>query len=87
MEILFTKHAEEKFAILRNHGVDVSKKDVLDVLSDPAAIDRSRLPLIISQGSLDETHVLRVVYRKEENRKIVITFYPGRKSHYEKKRN
>lgn len=87
MEIRFTKHAEEKFTILQNHGVIVSKKDIIGVLAGPDEIDHSRVPLIISQGPLDDAHVLRVVYRKEHNCKIVITFYPGRKSQYEKKRN
>jgi len=44
--IHFTKHAEEKFKILKEH-------------------------------------IFRVVYKKENNNKIIITFYPGRVKKYE----
>ncbi|MBI4600160.1 hypothetical protein HY732_04570 [Candidatus Uhrbacteria bacterium] len=47
MDVRFTKHAEEKFTILRNHGVIVSRKNVVDVLADPDEIDRSRPSFII----------------------------------------
>lgn len=85
MEIRFTRHAEEKFGILEEHQFSVSKKQVLEVLNTPDSIDHSRSPLIIAQGDRDAHHVLRVVYRREGADIIVITFYPGRKSQYEKK--
>lgn len=84
MEIVFTKHAEEKFDILKKHRVAVSRKQVEVILKSPDRIDRSRYPLLIAQGVLDPTHVLRIVYRKEDNSIIVITFYPGRTSQYDK---
>jgi|GEM_PF-538778 hypothetical protein len=38
------------------------------------------------ESALDATHVLRVVYREEkEQRRVVITFYPGRRERYENK--
>ena len=85
MEVLFTKHAQEKFDLLKRHGVIVSRDLVLLVLRAPALIDRSRHPLFIAQGNLDERHVLRIVCRRESNSIIVITFYPGRRTVYEKK--
>lgn len=84
MLIHFTKHANEKFKLLRQHGVRVAKRHVTLALQRPDLIDRSRLPLLIAQIGFDADHVLRVVYRQEGNKKIVITFYPGRRKQYEK---
>lgn len=83
-EIHFTKHAVEKFAILAHHGVVISRERVLETVEHPDMIDRSRMPLKIAQRGLNRTHVLRVVYREENGIKTIITFYPGRKSQYEK---
>lgn len=85
MNIRFTKHAEEKFAVLKRHGVKISRARVLKLLRDPEHVDsESRKPLIIAQGPFDARRVLRVVYRVERGMMVVITFYPGRKSQYER---
>jgi len=83
MHIRFTKHALEKFSVLRRHGVSVAKRKVIETVREPEYIDMSRSPLLIAQRRLTATHVLRVVYRKESGIIIVITFYPGRTSQYE----
>lgn len=83
-EIHFTKHAVEKFAILAHHGVGISREQVVAAVEHPDMVDRSRLPLKIAQRGLNRTHVLRVVYREENGMRVIITFYPGRKSQYEK---
>ena len=83
MRIRFTRHALEKFTVLRRHGVFVSREKVLRTIAFPDTIDYRRDPLLIAQGDLDTTHVLRVVYRIEGATRVVITFYPGRKSQYE----
>ncbi|MBI4050522.1 MAG: DUF4258 domain-containing protein [Candidatus Doudnabacteria bacterium] len=82
--IYFTKHATNKFEILRRHKVYVSEAQVIETISSPDLTDESRLPLLIAQKALDQTHVLRVVYKQENGMIRVITFYPGRKSQYEK---
>jgi len=79
MKIIFTKHAKEKFQILKEQGFIVKLKQVLDTLKNPDLIDHSRLPLLIAQKSIDQEHVLRVVFKKENNIIKVITFYPARK--------
>lgn len=80
--IHFTKHAIEKFQILENHSFSVSRSEVVNAIANPDFIDHSRLPLLIAQKDFDEEHVLRVVYRIERGVKIVITFYPRRKTQY-----
>ncbi len=83
MIILLTRHAKEKFHVLRRHGFVVSEHQVLDTVERPDVIDHSRLPLIIAQCSIDPDHVLRVVYKKiSETTVKIITFYPGRKKDY-----
>lgn len=83
--VVFTKHAKEKFAILARHGFRVTEIIVRDAILYPQKIDDSRSPLIIAQAAFDASRVLRVVYRQEGTVKTIITFYPGRKSQYEKK--
>lgn len=83
--IVFTKHAEAKFAVLSRHGCKVSRVQVISAVSDPDSIDYSRTPLLIAQISIDQTHVLRVVYKQDGLDQKVITFYPGRKKQYDKK--
>lgn len=86
MEIRLTKHAKDKFALLKKHSFSVTKKQVTDTITDPDLIDHSRAPLHIAQKTIDDTHVLRVAYKREGNMKIIITFYPGRTSSYAKRR-
>ena len=85
MKVRFTKHAREKFAVLRRHGVVVSRGQVKETVLQPDHIDFiSRSPLIIAQSEFDKRRVLRVVYKVENGIISIITFYPGRKSQYEK---
>lgn len=83
MKIRFTRHALEKFAVLRRHGVFVARDKVLKTVAFPNTTDYRREPLLIAQCGFDATHVLRVVYKAEGDTRIIITFYPGRKSQYE----
>lgn len=82
--VIFTKHAENKFEILRRHKFLISKKQVIKTLDCPDLIDKSRPPLLIAQRKIDRNYILRVVYKLEFGNKKVITFYPGRKKQYEK---
>ena len=83
--IIFTKHALDKFGILMKHKFIISENKVSEVLYNSDLIDYSRLPLLIAQGKVDRTHVLRVVYKEEKGFMKVITFYPGRSKNYGKK--
>lgn len=83
MQIYFTKHAQVKLDVLQRHHFPVSLDQVKDAVSNPDLVDESRLPLLIAQKSIDQTHVLRVVYRQEGETKIIITFYPGRNKQFE----
>jgi len=80
----FTRHAREKFAILKGHKFSLSKDQVIDAVVNPDVLDRSRAPLLIAQKKISSTHVLRVVFRQENQNTIIITFYPGRRKDHEK---
>ncbi len=77
--IIFTKHAENKFEILKRHNFLITKKQVLETLENPELIDKSRSPLLIAQRQIDRDRVLRVVYKKEFEVIKIITFYPGKR--------
>ena len=86
MRIRFTKHALEKLTALQGGKITITGADIVQTVVGPDAVDtRNRAPQYIVQKGLDATHVLRVVYALETERRIkVITFYPGRKAKYEK---
>ena len=81
--IRFTRHAEQKFLVLARHRFRVTRDLVIQTIEEPELVDTSRLPILIAQGQLDAMHVLRVVYREEDDGQVIITFYPGRRSQYE----
>ena len=84
MTILFTKHAQDKFNVLKRHQFTISETQVLETVRNPELIDRSRSPLLIAQRGITNRHVLRVVYKHQDQSTIrIITFYPGRKTDYE----
>lgn len=82
--IIFTKHAKDKFEILKRHKFLISETEILETISKPDLIDKSRPPLFIAQRTIDKEHVLRVVYKIEREFIKIITFYPGRRKDYEK---
>jgi hypothetical protein len=77
--IFYTAHAKEKFKILKEQGFLVKRKWVEDTIKFPEIIDHSQMPLLIAQKTIDEKHVLRVVFKKENGIIKIITFYPARK--------
>jgi len=77
--IVYTKHAKEKFRILKEQGFVIRRKLVEETLKFPETIDYSRAPLFIAQKTINERHLLRVVFKKEGDIIKIITFYPMRK--------
>ncbi len=83
MKILFTKHAEKKFKDLEKLGIKVTKLKVEKILLFPNTVDEEfDHPNIIASGKLNIRHILRVVYRKNDDIITVITFYPTNKERY-----
>ena len=84
MLIEHSPHLLIKIEILKSHGINVSKELVEDAIRNPDRIDAGYKNRLIAQKGFDETHVLRVVYESVEEKFVVITVYPGRRSRYEK---
>jgi len=83
MKIVYTKHALNKFTILKERGVKVTKQRVDKAIIEPEDIDfESDRPKVIVSKSLDKQYVIRVVYIKESDIIRVITFYPAEKGRY-----
>ena len=85
MKIVFSRHAElDKFKKLAEHNFYLTKSQVIDVVKNPEHEDKvSDTPKIISSKTIDDRHVLRVVYKHEIGGIIkIITFYPAEKGRY-----
>jgi len=64
-KLRFTKHAAEKFALLRSFGFEVSKDQVIATIEEPERIERKGRQ-IVSTKTLDETYALRVIHEERE---------------------
>ncbi|HDH11443.1 MAG TPA: DUF4258 domain-containing protein [Nitrospirae bacterium] len=60
------------------------QKKVEDVIKFPDKIEKGYKNRLVAQKKTSEKHVLRVVHEKEDEKILVITLYPGRRSRYEK---
>lgn len=84
MKITFSDHSITKIDILRKHGINISEDMARDIIRNPDKTEEGYKNRIISQGKLDENHVLRVVYEKINDDILVVTLYPGRNTRYDK---
>ena len=84
IEIEFSQHSLLKIEILRSHSFNLSKEIVEDVIRFPDKVEVGYKDRLIAQRNLDDTHVLRVVYEIKQEKNLIITVYPGRRSRYEK---
>jgi hypothetical protein len=80
--IELTEHATLKLRVLRRHGVRVTRKAVEQAISGPDRVLPGLGGRQIAERTLDEGHVLRVVFMREEGNIIVITMYPARRGRY-----
>ena len=79
--IRFTKHACEKFNIVRHYGFEVDEAKVVEVIQNPMRIDRKNAQHFAIRV-IDAKYALRVVYEKRKDYLVVITFYPVRRERY-----
>jgi len=82
MKIVFTKHTEFKFKILKRHKFLVTRDQIEDIIKRPEKVKKGKSNRLIAQKSISKTHLIRVIYeRNDEIRDI--TFYPARRWRYE----
>jgi len=79
----FSNHALRKFEVLKRLGFSVSLRKVVSVVEHPEGVDVGWKGRFIASARLNREHVLRVVYEKVGDRKLVVTFYPAKRERYE----
>ena len=82
MKFHFTKHAQQKFVIVRSSGFQIIRNQVQQTIVSPIKVEDRLDGTYIATSIFDERHVLRVVYRYEDDIIVIITFYPGRRKAY-----
>lgn len=80
-KVKFTRHAVEKFDVLKRYGFEVGERQVVDVVLNPALLEK-RDGQFFAVKLMDLKHALRVVYEKRKGFLVVITFYPVRRERY-----
>jgi hypothetical protein len=80
-KIRFTKHALEKFKLLKYYGFEVSKREVSECVSNPARLDQ-KADQHFALKPLNSKYALRAVYEERKGYLVVITFYPVRRERY-----
>ncbi len=79
--IRFTRHAREKFDLVKHYGFEVNQDKVLETVRSPARLDRKNTQYFATRA-MDAKYALRVVYEKRKDFILVITFYPVRRERY-----
>jgi len=78
---VFTKHAREKFDLVRHYGFEVGERKVLETVRNPSRLDQKYVQYFATKP-IDAKYALRVVYEKRKDYLLVITFYPVRRERY-----
>ena len=78
----FTRHAKGKYDLVAKAGFKVSQYQVKKTVRKPDKIELRYDGTEIASLILNERHILRVVYRRERDIIIIITFYPARRKDY-----
>lgn len=82
MRIIFTKHAIEKFDVLREYGFEIQRKQIVETILNPENLCE-RDSQFFATRAIDSKHAVRVVYEKRKDYLVVITFYPVRRRRYD----
>lgn len=65
----------------------ITRQFIKLVILNPEHIDgESDFPKVIASRSIDSKHILRVVYRRENDIILIITFYPAEQGRYYEKK-
>lgn len=63
--IRFTNHARHKFEVLRELGLNVEQHRILEIIRKPSIVGRAWKDRLVATGALNSTHVLRVIFGKQ----------------------
>jgi hypothetical protein len=80
-DVKFTKHATEKFDLLRTFGFTITHDQVTGTVTAPDKRE-DRGSQTISTKALDAKFALRVVHEERKGIIVVITFYPVKRKYH-----
>jgi hypothetical protein len=80
-KVEFTKHAYDKFELLRKYGFDISRATVEEAVASPSLVDRREDQVLVLKP-LDREYALRVVYKMVNDNIVVVTFYPVKRKRF-----
>jgi hypothetical protein len=80
-KIRFTKHAREKFELLKKYGFEISEATVEKTVAKPHLADR-RDDQVLVLKPLDREYAVRVVYKTVNDNIVVLTFYPVKRKRF-----
>ena len=80
-KVRFTKHAKQKFTLLRRYGFDIPEASVTDAVTNPARVD-PRDDQLLALKPLNREYAIRVVYRIVNDHIVVVTFYPVKRERF-----
>jgi len=81
-KVRFTRHAAEKFAVLKQYGFEIERKQVIETVLRPERLDE-RSGQFFAAKIISRKHALRVVYENRKDFLVIITFYPVRRDRYD----
>jgi len=80
-KVRFTRHAAEKFEVVRHYGFRVNERQVVETVLNPDSLNK-RDEQFFAVKTINSKYALRVVYEKRKGYLVVITFYPVRRERY-----
>ncbi|AEA46510.1 hypothetical protein [Archaeoglobus veneficus] len=80
----FTKHAEDKLKLLKEHGFNIPENFVEEVVRSPDFITYEKYGRKAAYRRLDDRLALRVIYEEVGNEIVVVTVMVVRRARYEK---
>ena len=81
-EVRFTRHARDKFELMRYYGFEVDEKKVVEAIRNPTLLEQ-RNSQYFATRTINARYALRVVYEKRKGYLTVITFYPVRRERHD----
>ncbi|MFO7997270.1 MAG: DUF4258 domain-containing protein [Dehalococcoidia bacterium] len=83
MKVPYTKHADFKFQVLKEHGFTITREQIEDIIKRPEKIVLGKRGRSIAHKSVSQTHLVRLIYEQHDDDIKVITFCPARRERYE----
>ena len=82
-KIIFSNHSIEKIKILNEHGFQINKKAVVNIMKNPDTIISGYKDRKIAQKITSNRYIIRVIFMEYPGSKRIITVYPVKRMRYE----